>query len=256
VGRARFRKAGRRTCVKRGAKVGTSMKTLALDIEISNVFDLRPGEDINKYAPFDVAVAATQVAGGEERLWCSRDAEGSPQPRMNRENARQLLNYLEQMQRDGIKVCAWNGLSFDLRWIARAADDVKTASRVARAMYDPMFQFFKLKGFPVGLEAVAKGLGLSARKSMNAADAPKYWAAGEHQRVFDYVLGDVRMTTEIVRVIGERREFAWLTQRGELRREKLARLKSVEECLNDPLPDQSWMKTPIRQEVFTGWMSS
>ncbi len=47
------------------------MKFLAFDIEISNVFNLRAGEDIEKYAPFDVAVAATQIAGGEHRLWFS-----------------------------------------------------------------------------------------------------------------------------------------------------------------------------------------
>ena len=41
------------------------MKIVGFDIEISNVFDLRPGEDIDKYAPFDVAVAATQIHGGE-----------------------------------------------------------------------------------------------------------------------------------------------------------------------------------------------
>lgn len=31
------------------------MKIVGFDIEISNVFDLRPGEDIDKYAPFDLA---------------------------------------------------------------------------------------------------------------------------------------------------------------------------------------------------------
>lgn len=34
------------------------MKILGFDIEISNVFDLRPGEDIDNHAPYDVAVAA------------------------------------------------------------------------------------------------------------------------------------------------------------------------------------------------------
>ena len=46
------------------------MKILGFDIEISNVFDLGPGEDIDKYAPFDVAVAATEVHGdGYARPW-------------------------------------------------------------------------------------------------------------------------------------------------------------------------------------------
>ncbi len=231
------------------------MKIVALDIETSNVFDLRPGEDIDKYAPFDVAVAATQVHGGEHRLWFSSDADGRPQVDLERQHAQELLQYLEQMQRTGHAICAWNGLSFDLQWIARAADDVATASRIARAMYDPMFQFFKLKGFPVGLDAVAKGLRIGMNKTMDAADAPREWRAGNYQRVCDYVLGDVRMTNEIVSAIIQRREIAWITQRGKRSAVSGPRLRTVEDCLGDPMPDQSWMDRPIPQEKFTRWLA-
>ncbi len=231
------------------------MKPLAFDIEISNVFDLGPGEDINKYAPFDVAVAATQIAGGEHRLWFSPGPDDKPLLNLERRHARELLEYLEQMQGEGYAVCAWNGLGFDLRWVARAADDVATASRVARAMYDPMFQFFKLKGFPVGLDAVARGLGIGMKKTMAAADAPREWQAGNHQRVCDYVLGDVRMTLEVVSAIVRKRQIAWITQRGKRSAVPLPRLRTVEDCMCDPMPDQSWMSTPIPQEKFTHWLA-
>ena len=231
------------------------MKTLAFDIEISNVFDLRPGEDIDKYAPFDVAVAATQVAGGEHRLWYSPGPDDKPLVSLERRHARELLDYLEQMQRAGHALCAWNGLSFDLQWIARAAGDVPTASRIALALYDPMFQFFKLKGFPVGLSAVAAGLGIGLKKSMDAADAPREWRAGNHQRVCDYVLGDVRMTNEIVAAIVRRGEIAWVTQQGKRSTVPLPGLRTVAECLRDPMPDQSWMTRPIPQEKFTRWLA-
>ena len=231
------------------------MNIVSFDIEISNVFDLRPGEDINKHAPFDVAVAATQVHGGEHRLWFSRDAEGQPRVDLERRHAQELLQYLEQMQRTDHAVCAWNGLSFDLQWIARAANDVATASRVARAMYDPMYQFFKLKGFPVALAAVAKGLGIGMSKTMDAADAPREWRAGNHQRVCDYVLGDARMTSEIVSAIVHNREIAWITQRGKRSTVPVPRLRTVEDCMRDPMPDQSWMDSPIPEEKFTRWLA-
>ena len=231
------------------------MKIVGFDIEISNVFDLRPGEDINKYAPFDVAVAATQIHGGEHRLWFSTDASGQPRVQLERQHAQELLQYLEQMQHTGHAICAWNGLGFDLRWIARAANDVPTASRIARAMYDPMYQFFKLKGFPVGLDAVAKGLRIGMNKTMNAADAPREWRAGNHQRVCDYVLGDARMTNEVVSAIIRRREIAWITQRGKLSTVPVPRLRTVEDCMRDPMPDQSWMDSPIPQEKFTRWLA-
>ncbi len=231
------------------------MKLLSFDIEISNVFDLRPGEDINKYAPFDVAVAATLIDGGEQRLWYSTGPADKPLLNMDRRCARELLDYLEQMQKADHAVCAWNGLSFDLPWIARAADDAQAATRVARALYDPMFQFFKLKGFPVSLAAAAQGLGVPLKKSMAAEDAPREWRAGRHQRVLDYVLGDARMTNEIVSAILQKKQLAWITRRGERKTAPFPRLKSVAECLLDPMPDQSWMKTPLPQEKFTAWLT-
>lgn len=232
------------------------MKLLAFDIEISNVFDLRPGEDIDKYGPFDVAVAATQIHDGEHQLWFSRGADDTPLTNLNQRDARELLEYLEQMQRSGYSLCAWNGLGFDLQWIARAADDRATASRIARAMYDPMFQFFKLKGFPAGLAAVAQGLGIGMKKSMDAADAPREWQAGNHESVFEYVLGDVRMTNEIVSAIVRRREIAWVTQRGKRSTVPLPHLRTVQECMRDPMPDQSWMSRPIPQERFARWLTA
>lgn len=231
------------------------MRILGFDIEISNVFNLRAGEDIDKYAPFDVAVAATQVDGGEHRLWSSPGPGDRPLANLDRRVAIELLNYLERMQHDGYVVCAWNGLSFDLQWIARAAGDMATASRIARAMYDPMFQFFKLKGFPVSLGAVAKGMRIGMKKTMDAADAPREWRTGDYKRVCDYVLGDARMTNEIVNAIIRHREIAWITQRGKRSAVALPCLRTVEECLCDPMPDQSWMDSPLPEERFTHWLS-
>ena len=232
------------------------VKLLSFDIEISNVFDLCPGEDIEKYAPFDVAVAATQIAAGEHRLWVSPDSDGKPLVNLERQHVRELLDYLEEMQRAGYAICAWNGLGFDLQWIARAVGEALTASRIALAMYDPMFQFFKLKGFPVGLAPVAEGLGIGTKKTMDAADAPREWRAGNHKRVCDYVLGDARMTNEIVAAIVRRREITWVTQKGKRSTVALPRLRTVEDCLRDPMPDQSWMGSPIPQEKFTRWLST
>ena len=64
------------------------MAFLGFDIEISNVFDLRPGEDLNKYAPFDISVAATALEGGESRLWLSRGSDGTPLKNLSRDDAR------------------------------------------------------------------------------------------------------------------------------------------------------------------------
>lgn len=230
------------------------MALLTFDIEISNVFELKPGEDLERYAPFDISVAATKIVGGEERLWLSKSSNGTPSLNLERSHAQELLGYLDSMQRAGHSLVAWNGLSFDLRWIGHAAGDVATASRIARKLYDPMYQFFKLKGFPVGLAKVGEGMGLRTVKLMDAADAPKQWRAGNHKAVCDYVMGDVRMTAEIVDAVLRARRLSWITMKGTTSGVPFTQLRSVEDCMADSMPDQSWMSEPLRDEKFTGWL--
>jgi hypothetical protein len=85
------------------------MKLLSFDTEISDVFELGKYEDIEKYAPFHISVAATAIHNGEERMWYSEDEEGRPAMNLKRDHAHDLLEYLGQMQQKGFMVCAWNG---------------------------------------------------------------------------------------------------------------------------------------------------
>ncbi len=230
------------------------MKLIGFDIEISNVFDLRPGEDIDKYAPFDISVAATHIDGGEQRLWLSNGSDGKPMLNLKREQASELLDYLDQQQRAGCALVAWNGLSFDLRWIGHVAGDLRKAAAIALKMYDPMFQFFKVKGFPVSLASVAQGMDIGSQKLMKSADAPVQWRAGNHEAVCKYVMGDARMSVEIATAIDRKRQIAWMTQKGTRSSIPLPCLRTVEDCLSDPMPDQSWMSSRIPQTKFAGWM--
>lgn len=231
------------------------MAILAFDIETSNIFELGPGDDLDDFGPFDISVAATHLVGGEEKLWLTTAANGAMGPNLSKSKAAELLGYLEQMQRQGHAIVAWNGLSFDLRWIGHVADDVGTARRIALRMYDPMFQFFKIKGFPVALGKVGEGLGIQMQKLMHGSDAPKQWKAGNHQAVCDYVIGDTRLTAQIVHEIQRQGAIRWITQRGKLTEVPVRQLRTVEDCINDPMPDQSWMGEPILEEKFTGWLS-
>ena len=66
------------------------MQLLSFDIEISDIFDLQPGEDLDRYAPFHISVASTVIDGGEERLWYSEEDDGTPRTEMRRDLARDL----------------------------------------------------------------------------------------------------------------------------------------------------------------------
>ena len=230
------------------------MKLLSFDIEISDVFELKQHEDMEKYAPFHIAVGATAILGGEERVWYSVGEGARPELNLTRERARDLLEYLHQMQERGYAVCAWNGLGFDLKWIGHQAGGMALAARVALASYDPMFQFFNMTGFPVGLAKVAAGMGIRQEKLMDGADAPEQWRAGNYQAVMDYCLGDCQITNLIVRAIEKRRQVRWVTSKGSISARSVPRLKTVEEVIQEPEPDQSWMDRPIPKRRFYAWV--
>jgi len=229
------------------------MKLLSFDIEISDVFELGKYEDIDKYAPLHISVAATAIHNGDERIWYSEE-DGRPALNLTQQRAHELLEYIDKMQKMGFMVCAWNGLSFDLKWIGHQADDMALAARIALKSYDPMFQFFNQAGFSVSLAKVAQAMSISQEKLMNGADAPKEWCAGNHQKVMDYCLGDCQMTNLIVLAIQKARETRWVTGRGSISSKPMPRLKTVEEVIQDPEPDQSWMDTPMSKSKFYEWI--
>lgn len=230
------------------------MELLSFDIEISDVFELDEYEDIEKYAPFHISVAATAIHNGAEQAWYSEDDEGVPLLNLTPQRAHALLEYLEAMQKLGFMVCAWNGLGFDLKWIGYQAQDMALAARIALKSFDPMFQFFNLAGFPVGLAKVAEAMGISQEKLMDGADAPKHWHAGNYQLVMDYCLGDCQMTNQIVRAIQKAGEVRWVTAKGYVSSKPMPRLKPVAEVIKDPPPDQSWMDNPMQKIKFYQWV--
>lgn len=230
------------------------MDLLSFDIEISDIFDLAPGEDLDSHGPFSISVASTVIHGGEEKLWFCEDPAGRPTLALTAARARELLEYLDARQRDGAMVCAWNGLGFDLRWIGHAAGDMQLAARVALASYDPMFQFFTRRGFPVGLAKAAAAMGVTQTKLMDGSDAPRLWHEGRFQEVMAYVLGDSQMTNQVVAEILRRKSLSWVTARGTVASEPMPRLMTVAEVIREPEPDQSWMDKPLPRSKFFSWI--
>lgn len=228
---------------------------VAFDIELANVFELAEGEDLARYAPFDIACAAAADGRGGLWHWYATDAQGQPTGKLDAPLARDLLQWLRAHQLRGGRVCAWNGLSFDLRWLGHVADDLALAREVALDLLDPMFQLVCQRGFPVGLAKAAEGLGVPEGKLMSGADAPKHWAAGEHQLVLDYVAGDCRITEAVTARIEAARALRWRTQRGSISSEPMPTLLPVRALLDTPLPDTSWMSAPIPREKFTAWLA-
>ena len=227
---------------------------VAFDIETANLIDLAPGQDLDSAGPLDISCAAAVTDSGALRHWYMKDERGAPHGTLDASTAREMLAWLREQQLGGAKVCAWNGLSFDLRWIAHAAGDRKLAAEVALDLYDPMFQFVCQRGVPIGLASVGEALGIGEKKLMSGADAPREWAQGDRRKVLDYVAGDCRITEAIVARIEELREVRWKTKKGTTSREGFPRLLKVRECLALPVPDTSWMSEPIPRSKFHAWL--
>lgn len=227
---------------------------MSVDIEIADIFDAEPGTDIDQFAPFHVSVAATAVPNRAKTIWYSRETDGKIANHLNQKDAYDLLCFLRESQLSGYSIFAWNGLSFDLKWIGHAANHMGLAREIALDLYDPMFQFFMGRGFPVGLAKVAEGLGVEQAKSMSGADAPKEWIAGNHGKVIDYVIGDCEITNAVIAKISEAGGVRWITQRGKPSTEPMPMFHKVRNLLELPMPDQSWMDSPIPREKFAGWL--
>jgi len=229
------------------------MTFLSFDLELSDVFDLEPGQDLEAHAPLHVSVAATVVDGGEERLWYSEDAPGHPAVNLTAERAHDLLEYLAESQASGLQVFAWNGLKFDFKWLGHQAQDLELAARIARKSYDPFFQLFNQRGVFASLAKVAEGMGIPLRKSMAGAEAPRAWAGGRHREVMDYVLGDCRMTNLLVHALRERGELRWTTRKGSVATERFPLLKTVDLVIAEPGVAPTWMKDPPDKHDFFRW---
>lgn len=234
------------------------IKYLAFDIETAK--DV-PGEDFNwrPHRPLGISCAATMASDtGQPLLWYGKTQDGSPEKRMGRGDAQELVEYLRNMSGDGYKIVTWNGLGFDFDVLAEESGEFASCKECALNHVDMMFHVFCSLGYPVGLENAAKGMGLPGKPpGMSGSQAPKLWAEGHFKEILEYVAQDVRITMQLAQVCEKRMKFEWMTRKG---KKSSMPLKigwlTVREALRLPEPDTSWMSTPMPRRDFTAWMTS
>lgn len=230
------------------------MLTTAFDIELFNIVELPPGGDLNALGPFDLSIVAATSTDDRVWTWPDRVQDGGPGSPLTSHGARDVLETLASLQEAGHRIVAWNGLSFDLRWLGVASGDMQLARQIAYNLYDPMLQIFCLRGFPLGLAKVAAGLGINAQKTMGGAEAPVAWQDGRLSEVRAYVINDCRMTLEVVSAIERHGGVRWVSNPGNLIEQPFTLLPVVE-CLRLPLPDARWMTNPIPRTRFADWLA-
>lgn len=234
---------------------GIPRKYLAFDIETAKEV---PGDfsEWRNHRPLGIICAATCTSDADVRLWHSKSPDDKPAPRMTQTDVQQLVSYLCLMASQGYTILTWNGASFDFDVLAEESGARDQCRACAHDHVDMMFHIVCLLGFPIGLEKVAQGMGLPGKTAgMSGSQAPTLWTAGEYEKVLQYVAQDVRLALQIAAECENRKQFSWITQRGMPKSERLKDgWKTVREALLLPLPDTSWMKTPMSRESFLAWM--
>jgi hypothetical protein len=231
-------------------------KYLAFDIETAKLLptdqpDWRPSR------PLGISCAATLLGDTNELvLWHGGTDRKQPQDRMNQQEAAGLVDYLETQAAQGYTIVTWNGVGFDLDILAEESGMLEPCRSLAVDHVDMMFHIVCRLGYPVGLDAAARGMGLPGKpEGMSGAVAPTLWTEGKRQEVLDYVAQDVRTTLALATECEGSGEMRWITRSGRTRRMALPTgWLSVDSAEQLPEPNTSWMDNSWSRTTFTGWL--
>jgi len=231
------------------------LKYLAFDIEITRIMPEGVG-DWSNYRPLGISCAATLPSDGKPELWYGKTNFGDYASQLSVKETKELVKHLQTRVEAGYMILTWNGLGFDFDILAEESGMHPTCKQLALEHTDMMFHVFCLKGYPLGLDKAAKGMGLAGKPpGITGEMAPRMWAEGRFQEVLDYVQQDVKTLLELAHAIDLERQLRWLSNSGRPQSLPLpSGWLTVKEAENLPLPDTSWMSNPWPRSKFTTWM--
>jgi hypothetical protein len=232
-----------------------SRRYLAFDIEIVKPIP-DTAQEWKSFRPLGISCAATLNSEGKLDLWHGVNADGSPADGMTREDAKRMVSFLSEQAQQGYSILTWNGLGFDFDILAEESGMGISCCDLAMDHVDMMFHVFCLKGFGIGLDKAAKGMGLPGKmEGMDGSLAPKYWATGRRQEVLEYVAQDVRTTLDLALAVEKRHQLVWIDRFGNRKNMDIqGEWLTVRQALKLPIPDTSYMRNPWKRSKFTGWM--
>ncbi|MDO9545167.1 MAG: ribonuclease H-like domain-containing protein [Pelolinea sp.] len=230
-------------------------KMVSFDMEIAK--DLPDDFDsIKDYRPLGISCAAAVTHDGIVTTWYGGKQIRTFADRMSKCEAVEMVDYLWDLRQGGYQIYTWNGLGFDFDILYEESGWDERCKEMARTHVDMMFHFFCIKGYAISLDKAAKGMGLDGKTAgMNGAQAPKLWREGQYEQVLEYVTQDARLTLDLANKCESKREVCWTSNRGKPQVCKLpAGWLSVDQALDLPEADTSWMATPWPRSKFTGWL--
>lgn len=230
------------------------MKFLAFDLEtasIGNDADSASGICCWAIASFAESLERVRAQSGHGKL-----ETGRPSPRMNRAECRDLVGKLTVATEErGFTLLTHNGIGFDLRILAEESQMWDECRHLARGSVDMMLHFHCIRGFSVGLEAVAKGMGIKGKiEGMHGGLVPELWSVGKYSEVLEYVKQDAVATLEVGMEVDKTGVLSWITKKGKKRYQKIERWLRMREAMRLPIPNTQWMDEPRSRESLVEWM--
>lgn len=251
-------------------RVVEERKIIGFDIEIAK--ELPEGEeDWSKHMPLGISCMAAWIPGeGYPHPWHTlHEVDGMIDGAMRAGEVDDVVCWLHEMQQDkGYKIITWNGAGFDFQVLSAECSRLEMVREIAWDHIDLAFQMLCEKGYMIGLNTAAKGLGVEGKlEGMSGDVAPVMWGQDRdaQQKVLKYVGQDARMTGQVYEALLKYGELVWITKKGYRTkspwtptfqgnaREK-GRLLTVRECLKLPRVDTSWMDKPWARSDFVGWL--
>ncbi len=234
----------------------------AFDLEIAKEI---PADEVDwkRHRPLGISCAGLSYRqdGGEHGQFFYGEAC------MSREHAQSLVYALRAFVDQGHVLVTWNGLAFDFAVLAEESGLVEECTRLALDHVDLMFMVVAHRGHYLALDTAADGMGLVGKlkevklrdgsivEEMNGAQAPALWQAGEYDAVLEYLGEDLRVTLDIAAMVQACGFVRWWSRSG---RKQIVNtsLLTVRECLEIPLPNNSWMTNPPSRMEMMGWMDA
>ncbi len=228
-------------------------KYLAFDIETAKIIPDNSG-DLLDHRPLGITCTAIWCADQKEaEVFYSKNLNGNPSAKMNIDDLSNFVDLLMDKACRGYRIVTHNGLSFDFDILAEESGRRDDCRVLALNHVDMMFHFFCGKGFAIGLNAAAKSIGISKPSDVDGSVAPQQWKNGNHQQVLDYVAQDCRLILDVALTSEKNRRITWITQRGSVSSFDIpSGWLTVNDAMNLPLPDNSWMDDPWERSKFTG----
>ena len=230
---------------------------LAFDIETAKILP-DDVQDWSPHRPLGISCAATLPDDGQATVWYGKTSLDDFAPQMSVEETQSLVEYLVSAADSEYQILTWNGLGFDFDILAEESGMHMECKEMALNHTDMMFHIFCLKGYPLGLDKAAKGMGLKGKPhGMSGEMAPRMWKDDQFQEVLEYAQQDVHTTLDLAKVTEIHQQLKWLSNRG---KPQFLSLPSgwlpVQEAQKLPQPDTSWMSNPWPRTKFTKWLET